>query len=156
MAKSATELKTSAASGRFLGESNYHTTSFMGEMDLAIETRIAGKRENTIRSPSQQTTSRSLIPHLTCLRNQWKTTHKQTNATKVPNRQQKVMWQNRFKKIDENGIICGNKPWDICDQKSTSLLHLLHRKEACRIFKSKHPLFLTEKEPMKEYCRVIE
>ena len=43
---------------------------------------------------------------------------------KIRNQQLKVNWQNRCKKIDEIGILCGDKPWAICEQKSISLLYL--------------------------------
>ena len=75
---------------------------------------------------------------------------------KVCNQQLKVTWQNRCKKIDEIGILFGDKPWEDCEQKSPSLLYLCIGPEGRKIFKSKHPHFLIEKKPMKELCRVME
>ena len=53
---------------------------------------------------------------------------KHTQATerdrKVRNQQLNVNWQNRCKKIDEVDILCGDKTWGICEQKSVSLLYL--------------------------------
>ena len=69
---------------------------------------------------------------------------------KVHNQQLKVNWQNRYKKIDEIGILCGDKPWEHCKQKNTSLLYLFIAKEGRCIFNSNHPLFHIEKEPLKE------
>ena len=43
---------------------------------------------------------------------------------KVRNQQLKVNWQNRCKKIEEIGILCGDKSWGIYEQKSISLLYL--------------------------------
>ena len=64
-----------------------------------------------------------------------------TQATKrdqkVRNQPLKVNWQNRCKKIDEIGIFCGNKPWELSEQKAVSLLFLCIGTEGRRIFKSK-------------------
>ena len=37
---------------------------------------------------------------------------------KVGNQQLKVNWQNRCKKIEEVGILCGDKLWGMCEQKN--------------------------------------
>ena len=37
---------------------------------------------------------------------------------KIRNQQLKLSWQNRCKKIEEIDILCGDKPWGICEQKS--------------------------------------
>ena len=79
-----------------------------------------------------------------------------TEGEKIRNQQLKVNWQNRCKKIDEIGILCGDKPWGICEQKSISLLYLSIGKERRRIFKSKHPHFLIEKQPFKELWQAVE
>ena len=75
---------------------------------------------------------------------------------KVRNQQLKVNWQNRCKKIDEIGILSGDKPWGICEQKSISLLYLSIGTEGRRIFKSKHPYFEIEKQPFKELWQAME
>ena len=69
--------------------------------------------------------------------------HTQANERdrKIRNQQLKLNWQNRCKKIDEIGILCGDKPRGICEQKSISLLYLSIGTEGRRIFKSKHPHF---------------
>ena len=69
---------------------------------------------------------------------------------KIRNQQLKVNWQNRCKTIEEIGIVCGDKPWGICEQKSISLFYLGIGTEGRRIFKSKHLLFQIEKQPFKE------
>ena len=40
---------------------------------------------------------------------------------KVRKQQLKVNWQNRCKKIDEIGILRGDKPWELCKQKAKML-----------------------------------
>ena len=75
---------------------------------------------------------------------------------KVHNQHLKVNWQNRYKKIDEIGILCGDKPWEHCEQKNTSLFYLFIAKEGRCIFKSNHHHFHIEKEPLKEFWRVME
>ena len=75
---------------------------------------------------------------------------------KVRNQQLKVNWQNRCKKIDEIGILCGDKPCGICEQKTISLLYLSIETEEQRIFKSKHPHFQIEKQPFKELWQAME
>ena len=84
--------------------------------------------------------------------------HTQATARdrKVRNQQLKLNWQNRCKKIDEVGILCGDKHWGICKQKSVSLLYLSIRTEGRRIFKSKRPHFQIEKEPFKELWQAME
>ena len=75
---------------------------------------------------------------------------------KVRNQQLKVNWQNRCKKFDEIGILCGDKPWGICEQKAISLLYLSIGTEGRRIFKSKHPHFQIEKQLFKELWQAME
>ena len=75
---------------------------------------------------------------------------------KVRNQQLKVNWQNRCKKIEEIGILCGDKSWGICEQKSISLLYLSIGTEGRRIFKSKHPYFQIKKQPFKELWQAME
>ena len=68
--------------------------------------------------------------------------------SKIPNQSPKDRQvPHRCKKVDDTGVFCGKTPWDICDQKATSLQYL--RDWGVRVFKSKHPHFLIEKEPMK-------
>ena len=75
---------------------------------------------------------------------------------KVCNQQLKVNWQNRCKKVDEIGILCGDKPWEICEQKAISLLYLSIETEGRGIFKSKHPHFQIEKQPFRELWQAME
>ena len=75
---------------------------------------------------------------------------------KVRNQQLKVNWQNRCKKVDEIGILCGDKPWGICEQKAISLSYLSIGTEGQRIFRSKHPHFQVEKQPFRELWQAME
>ena len=75
---------------------------------------------------------------------------------KIRNQQLKVNWKNRCTKIEEIGILCGDKPWGICEQKSISLLYLSIGTEGRRIFKSKHPHFQIEKQPFKDLWKAME
>ena len=75
---------------------------------------------------------------------------------KIRNQQLKVNWQNCCKKIDEIGVLCGDKPWGICEQKSISLLYLSIGTEKRRIFKSKHPHLLIQKQPFRELWQAME
>ena len=80
---------------------------------------------------------------------------KHTQATerdrKIRNKQFMVIWQFCCKKIEQIGILCGDKPWGICEQKSISLLYLRFGTEGRRIINSKHHHFQIEKEPFKNY-----
>ena len=75
---------------------------------------------------------------------------------KVRNQQLKVNWQNRCKKVEEIGILCGDKPWGICEQKTISLVYLSIGTEGRQIFKSKYPHFQTEKQPFKDLWQAME
>ena len=75
---------------------------------------------------------------------------------KIRNQQLKVNWQNRCTKIEEIGILCGDKPWGTCKQKSISLLHLSIGTDRRRIFKSKHPHFQIEKQPFNELWQAMQ
>ena len=72
---------------------------------------------------------------------------------KIRNQQLKVNRKNRCTKIEEIGILCGDKPWGICEQKSISLLYLSIGTERRCIFKSRHPHFQIEKQPFKELLK---
>ena len=75
---------------------------------------------------------------------------------KVRNQQLKVTWQNCCKNVDEIGILCGDKPWGICEQKAISLLYLIIGTKGRRIVKSKHPHFQIEKQPFRELWQAME
>ena len=43
---------------------------------------------------------------------------------KIRNEQLKNSWLNRCQKIELVGILCGEKPWNYCDNKAVSLTYL--------------------------------
>ena len=53
------------------------------------------------------------------------------------NEQLKNAWLNRCQKIELARILCGDKPWNFCDNKAVSLTYL--GTEGCRIFGSQEP-----------------
>ena len=52
------------------------------------------------------------------MENQTQATERERN---VSNQQLMVTWQNRCNKIDEIGILCGDKTWELCEKKASSL-----------------------------------
>ena len=46
--------------------------------------------------------------------------------------QLKLQWEFKCQKITEAGILCGERPWTLCDQKCVSLLYLSIRTEGRR------------------------
>ena len=75
---------------------------------------------------------------------------------KFRNQQPKVNWKKHCTKIEEIGILCGDKPWGSVSKTSISLLYLSIGTEGRLIFKSKHPHFQIEKQPIKELWQAME
>ena len=42
----------------------------------------------------------------------------------IRNSQLKLQWELKCQKITEAGVLCGERPWSLCDQKCVSLLYL--------------------------------
>ena len=42
----------------------------------------------------------------------------------IRNNQLKLQWDLKSQKITEAGVLCGERPWNLCDQKCVSLLYL--------------------------------
>ena len=40
------------------------------------------------------------------------------------NEQAKTAWKNNCLRIEEIGVLCGDKPWKICDRKASSFMYL--------------------------------
>ena len=72
------------------------------------------------------------------------------------NQKLKVNCQIDCLKIDQTGILCGDKPGYSYDQKATSLFYLCIGTEGRIIFRCKHPHFFIEKRPVKELWKVME
>ena len=54
------------------------------------------------------------------------------------NEQAKTAWKNHCLRIEAIGVLCGDKPWKICNQKASSLMCLSLRTEGRRVFNSKN------------------
>ena len=55
------------------------------------------------------------------------------------NNQLKLQWELKCQKITEAGILCGERPWNLCDQKCVSLLYLSIGTEGRRLLTQKFP-----------------
>ena len=66
-----------------------------------------------------------------------------TNETKrdrqIRNSQMKLQWELKCRKITEAGVLCGKRPWHLCDQKCVSLLYLSICTEGRRLLTQKFP-----------------
>ena len=60
-------------------------------------------------------------------------------ARQIRNSQLKLQWDLKCQKITEAGILCGERPWHLCDQKSVSLLYLSIGTEGRRLLTQKFP-----------------
>ena len=54
------------------------------------------------------------------------------------NEQAKTVWKNKCLRIEAIGVLCGDKPWKICDRKASSLMYLSLGTEGRRVFNSKN------------------
>ena len=54
------------------------------------------------------------------------------------NEQAKTAWKNQCQRIETIGILCGDKPWKLCDRKASSLMYLSLGMEGRRVFNSKN------------------
>ena len=54
------------------------------------------------------------------------------------NEQAKTAWKNNCLRIEAIGVLCGDKPWKICDRKASSLIYFSLGTEGRRVFNSKN------------------
>ena len=54
------------------------------------------------------------------------------------NEQAKTAWKHNCMRIEAIGVLCGDKPWKICDRKASSLMYLSLGTEGRRVFNSKN------------------
>ena len=54
------------------------------------------------------------------------------------NEQAKTTWKNQCQRVIAVGILCGDKPWKLCDRKASSLMYLSLGMEGRRVFNSKN------------------
>ena len=57
----------------------------------------------------------------------------------IRNGQLKLQWELKCQKITEAGVLCGERPWSLCDQKCVSLLYLSIEMEGRRLLTQKFP-----------------
>ena len=57
----------------------------------------------------------------------------------IRNSQLKRQWDLKSQKITEAGVLCGERPWHLCDQKCVSLLYLSIETEGRRLLTQKFP-----------------
>ena len=57
----------------------------------------------------------------------------------IRNSQLKLQWDLKCQKIMEAGVLCGERPWHLCDQKCVSLLYHSIRTEGRRLLTQKFP-----------------
>ena len=55
----------------------------------------------------------------------------------IRNSQLKLQWELKCQKITEAGVLCGERPWHLCDQKCVSILYLSAGKEGRRLLTQK-------------------
>ena len=67
------------------------------------------------------------------------TTEEAERERRIRNNQLKLQWELKFQKITEAGILCGERPWNLCDQKCVSLLYLSIGTEGRRLLTQKFP-----------------
>ena len=132
---------------------NIHRDKWTQQWKLALLAKEGIQLDNLLNDPSSTVTYPPEPTYEEPVENHTQATE---NDRKVRNQQLKVNWQNRCKKVDEIGILFGDKPWGICEQKTISLLYLSIGTEGRRIFRSKHPHFQIEKQPFKELWQAME
>ena len=57
----------------------------------------------------------------------------------IRNSQLKIQWDLKCTKITEAGVLCGERPWHLCDQKCASLLYLSIGTEGRRLLTQNFP-----------------
>ena len=71
------------------------------------------------------------------------------------NEQAKTAWKNNCQRIIAVGILCGDKPWKLCDRKASSLMYLSLGTEGRRIFNSKNSTVVLDEISTRNLCDVL-
>ena len=71
------------------------------------------------------------------------------------NEQAKTAWKNNCQRIIAVGILCGDKPWKLCDRKASSLMYLSLGTEGRRIFNSKNSTVVLDEISTKNLWDVL-
>ena len=101
-----------------------------------------GKKMDPTRQFDQRTTFSSNVPAKNKLRRACGESHA-SHRERPKNSQSAIKSKlaKQMQKINEIDVVCGDKPWQLCDQKPVSLLYLFLWTEGPRIFKKKIPSF---------------
>ena len=67
------------------------------------------------------------------------TTDEAERERRIRNNQLKLQWELKCHKITKAGILCRERPWNLCDQKCVSLLYLSIGTEGRRLLTQKFP-----------------
>ena len=84
------------------------------------------------------------------------TTAQSERDRKTRNEQLKNTWLNRCQKIELAGILCRDKPWKFCDNKTVSLTYLSLGMEGRRIFGSHEPTILIDRISTKDHWESLD
>ena len=71
------------------------------------------------------------------------------------NEQAKTAWKNNCQRIIAVGILCGDKPWKLCDRKASSLMYLSLGTEGRRLFSSKNPTVVLDEISTRNHWDVL-
>ena len=71
------------------------------------------------------------------------------------NEQAKTAWKNHCQRIEAVGILCGDKPWKLCDRKASSMMYLSLGTEGHRVFNSKNSTVSLEEISTKNLWEVL-
>ena len=66
-------------------------------------------------------------------------THEPERDRQIRNSQLNLQWELKCQKISEAGVLCGDRPWHLCDQQCVSLLYLSIGTEGRRLLTQKFP-----------------
>ena len=61
----------------------------------------------------------------------------------IRNSQLKLNWELKCQKVTEAGVLFGERPWNLCDQKCVSLLYLSIGTEGRRLLTQKFPMAIS-------------
>ena len=76
--------------------------------------------------------------------------------SKTRTEQLKNTWLNRCQKIEQAGILCGDKPWKFCDNKAVSLTYLSLGMEGSQIFGSPEPTIQIDRISTKDLWESLD
>ena len=71
------------------------------------------------------------------------------------NEQAKTAWKNYCQRVVAVGILGGDKPWQLCDRKASSLMYLSMGTEGRRVFNSKNSTVNLDKISTRNLCDVL-